>query len=81
MTYTPYNRTDIHLVQQIVGRRIRHIRKSIGLRQRELAAKTGVTRTHIANLESGKFNFTLERLVEIADALQCDLRDLLPKIR
>lgn len=50
--------------------RLRECRRAAGLRQRELAAKSGVATGYIGELEtSGDTNPTLETIGELAEAL------------
>ena len=48
---------------------IREIRLDKKLTQKELAAKSGIPRTVISRIESGKRNITLETLMNIAESL------------
>ena len=48
---------------------IREIRLDKKLTQRELAVKSGIPRTVISRIESGKRNITLETLMNIAESL------------
>src|SRR5437763_17041828 len=55
-------------------------RGEVGLSQRELAELTGTTQSAIARLERGGRPPRIDTLLNIADALQCDLIvDLTPK--
>ncbi|WP_420869695.1 helix-turn-helix domain-containing protein [Cohnella ginsengisoli] len=69
------------MVLKLLGRRVRERRERLYFRQEELAELIGVTRSSVANIETGRQNVGIERLVQLADALGCDLSDLLPKIR
>jgi transcriptional regulator with XRE-family HTH domain len=48
-------------------------RSSLGLSQRELAARVGTTQSAIARLERGGRPPRIDTLLRIADALDCDL--------
>lgn len=55
-------------------------RSSVGMTQKELAEKSGVNIRQIQRYESGSSgceNMTLKNAIAIADALECDVRDLL----
>ena len=63
-----------------IGQRIADLRKTIewtdgagirrtGMTQAELAARTGLQRSHIARLEAGKYGATIDVLSAIAGAL------------
>lgn len=62
---------------RLVGRRIRQLRGN-KLTQEELANLAGVARTSITNLERGRQRAPLHQLMRIADALGCEIHDLLP---
>ena len=60
--------------------KIKEIRKSKGLTQKALAEKAGINIRQIQKYESGEYdigNMTLKNAVSIADALKCEIRDLL----
>ena len=54
-----------------LGLNIAYYRKLKGLKQTDLAAKVGLSRTHISNLEAPNMptRISLEKLLDIADAL------------
>lgn len=59
---------------------IKEIRKSQGLTQKALAEKASINIRQIQKYESGEYdigNMTLKNAVSIADALKCEIRDLL----
>ncbi|MBF4400793.1 helix-turn-helix domain-containing protein, partial [Vibrio anguillarum] len=37
-----------------------------------------IDRSYMSRIERGKINITLEKLYQIADALGCDVKELLP---
>ena len=62
-----------------VGRRVRLLRERRGLTQEELAERSGVSRSLIANLETGaNRGLQIENAIKIADALGVSL-DLLAR--
>ena len=61
-----------------VGSLLLFYRKKLGMTQDELAAKTGVSRPQIANIESGRHDPPLSRLRAFADALCVSAKDLIP---
>lgn len=65
----------------IIGSRIQLLRKEQGLTQEFLAAQVGLTRTSITNLESGKQRVNLETLYDIAEWLDVEIYDLLPRLQ
>ena len=54
---------------QIIGEQIRSRRIGVGLTQKQLAAKAGITQSVLSRIESGKGNPTLSLLEELAAAL------------
>lgn len=61
-----------------LGRRINATRKRRGMTQEELADRVGLTRTSITNIEKGRQKVLSHLLVELSDALNVSLHDLLP---
>lgn len=55
---------------QIIGDRIRAIRKQKGISQQQLAENIGKTPTYISRLECGSRGATLETLIDIINELQ-----------
>ena len=49
-----------------IGDKIRLIRKESNLTQEQLSKKSGISRTHIAEIEAGKYSPTLRPLTAIA---------------
>ena len=60
----------------MVADRIKKIRKAKGITQEELAELSGLNRTHLYRLESGRQSMTLRTLKLIADALEVRVREL-----
>jgi len=48
---------------------LRELRKKTGLSQEEVAAKSGISRSSISEIETGKINITLNTLVSLAHAM------------
>jgi transcriptional regulator with XRE-family HTH domain len=61
-----------------LGRRIRASRDGAGFTQDQLAGRVGVTRSSVANTETGRQKIPVHVLVAIADALRIDPCALLP---
>src|SRR5688572_29604980 len=57
--------------------KILKIRKQRGLTQAELAERSGVSQQHIAKIERAKLDPKLSTLRRVADALGCEVRDLI----
>lgn len=57
---------------------LKSAREAKGLSQRALSARTGVPQSHISKIESGNADIRLSSLIEIARALELDLK-LVPR--
>lgn len=60
-----------------VGANVRMYRIRMGMRQDELAARVGLSRTSVVNMEGGNQNVSLSRLVHYAQALDVNVADLM----
>lgn len=61
-----------------LGKRIRQLRRAVGLSQSELAARVGVHASYIGHLETGRIKLPSENiLTRLARALGTDSEDLL----
>jgi transcriptional regulator with XRE-family HTH domain len=60
------------------GQRLRSARLAAGLTQRELARLAGMDRSALQRTEAGR-DVLLGTIVLLADALGCDLADLIPR--
>ena len=60
-----------------IGKRIQAARLSIGITQEQLAEKVNLSLTSISRLENGKAMVSIEKLFNIATALNTDLSVLL----
>ncbi len=63
---------------RLVGERVQRLRKRADLTQEGLAARVSMTRTSITNLEKGRQKLPLHQLLHVAEALDVDLKDLIP---
>ena len=61
---------------KIFGDHLRKLRAAAGLTQRQLAARVGTSSAAISNIEAGNNAPTLGTLVRLADALDCNVSDL-----
>ena len=62
------------------GKRIRDLRKSMGLSQEALADACGLDRTYIAGIERGERNVSLRNIRIIANSLEITISDLMKGI-
>lgn len=66
-----------HLAIQF-GQKLRAKRKELGVSQEKLALLSNIDRSYVGRVERGEMNITLEKAYELAEALGCDIRELLP---
>ena len=64
------------MIQQLIGNRIREVRKEKGYSQEELAALADLDRTYMTSVECGKRNISIVNLHRIAKALGVTLEEL-----
>ncbi len=55
--------------RRLFGLRLETARKSKGMRQQTLADAVGLDRTQITNIEAGRSSTSVDRLIELARAL------------
>jgi transcriptional regulator with XRE-family HTH domain len=55
---------------------LRKLREQMGLTQRDMAAKLGISQPTLARLEGGAQNIKLEVLERVCRSLRCDVGDL-----
>lgn len=60
-----------------LGARIRKRREELKISQEELADLVGLSTQHISNVENAKTRIGLEKLVSIANVLECSVDELL----
>jgi transcriptional regulator with XRE-family HTH domain len=63
-------------VKQLLGSRIREVRKACGLSQEQLAEMVDIDPRYVSRLELGKSSPSLGTLDAIANALGVEIRDL-----
>jgi transcriptional regulator with XRE-family HTH domain len=66
-----------HPLDAALGARVRLRRKELRLSQDELARKVGITFQQIQKYEHGTNRISFSRLIEICEALNCSLSDLI----
>ena len=59
---------------------VRSIRTTLRMTQEQLARRAGTTKSHVAQVESGKTNVGVDTLRKLFDAMFCDLL-VVPKAR
>lgn len=60
-----------------LGRNIFTRRKELGMSQNSLAEKLDISREHLAKIETAKRTVSLDLLIEIANALNTKVKDLI----
>lgn len=65
---------QLSVLQGQIAAEIAMQRQKLGLSQKELAARLGVTQGLVSRWEKGETNFTLSKLVEIASALELKMQ-------
>ena len=61
------------MIKELVGKRMRQLRKNIRLSQEALANECELDRTYIASVENGKRNISIINLEKITKALNVSL--------
>ncbi|WP_434939407.1 helix-turn-helix domain-containing protein [Shewanella sp. HL-SH8] len=60
------------------GAKLRGKRKALGISQDKLALLAEIDRSYAGRIERGEVNITLEKAYQLAEVLDCDIRELLP---
>lgn len=60
-----------------IGAAVRQMRKEAGLTQEKLSELSGVSRSHIAEIEAGKYSPTVKTLGAISQACGREIKNLL----
>ncbi|WP_197189471.1 helix-turn-helix domain-containing protein [Pseudoalteromonas sp. NGC95] len=63
-----------------IGKNIKVMRARREVSQAELAFKAGLNQSYLSRVENGSVNITVLKLKTVSDALQCNIRELLPEI-
>ena len=69
--------TQRHPFLEALGERVRNLRSRQGMTRRAVALAADVSERHLANLEYGAGNVSVLVLLQVANALQCSLAELL----
>ena len=75
---TMRRRPESERLYELVGRKVEQQRREAKLSQTQLAQRCGLARGSIANIERGNQRATLHTLWSLADALNVDMRLLVP---
>jgi len=60
------------------GRKLRAKRKTLGISQDKMALLAEMDRSYAGRIERGEVNITLEKVYQLAEVLECDVKELLP---
>ncbi|MBB1391527.1 XRE family transcriptional regulator [Shewanella vesiculosa] len=60
------------------GRKLRAKRKILGISQDKMALLAEMDRSYAGRIERGEVNITLEKVYQLAEVLECDVKELLP---
>lgn len=66
-------------LQEKFGNLVRLRRTELKLTQEELAEKADMHFTYVSSTERGERNISLANIEKLADALNCSMKDLMPK--
>ena len=69
------NNDELDLLHQL-GKRVAYLRKRKGMSQLELSLSTGISKTHLSDIECGRRNPSLLTLGTIAQGLGVTLEEL-----
>ena len=61
-----------------IGSKIRETRKNKSISQEQLALLTTIDRSYLGRIERGEVSITVEKLYQISQTLNVDLKILLP---
>lgn len=62
-----------------LGQNVKNRRLQKQWTQLELCYAAGIDLSYISRIERGQVNFSIEALLKVSTALECDARDLLPE--
>lgn len=63
----------------LLGEAIRRVREAAGYSQDKFAYEVGLSRTYYGSLERGEINATIMTLVKVTNALDIELKVIIPK--
>lgn len=68
---------DKQTVLKIISKNIKDIRKEKGYTQESFAEKMHVSWSYVSKLETGVLNLSIGKIVELANYLEVDVKELL----
>jgi transcriptional regulator with XRE-family HTH domain len=64
---------------KVLGTQIKIIRVKKDLSQQEVAARANITPSYMSRIENGSISTSVEKLYQIAQAMECHPAELLPE--
>jgi DNA-binding XRE family transcriptional regulator len=64
-------------LQVVFGQHLKAARLKAGLKQSDVAARTGLTQQYLSLIEAGQQNITLKTMILLAEVVDRDIRDML----
>jgi DNA-binding XRE family transcriptional regulator len=66
--------------QAVFGQHLKAARLKAGLKQSDVAARTGLTQQYLSLIEAGQQNITLKTMILLAEVVDRDIRDMLRRV-
>ena len=66
--------------QAVFGQHLKAARLKAGLKQSDVATRTGLTQQYLSLIEAGQQNITLKTMILLAEVVDRDIRDMLRKV-
>lgn len=63
-------------IKQLIGMRIKHLRRTKKMSQENLAEKSGISFKYVSSIERGKENPTLDTFIKMSLALDTEISEL-----
>ncbi len=73
-----YDSTKMKDLAKKFGSNLRNKRRDKGVSQDQLALQANIDRSYVGRIERGEVNITLEKAYQLAQVLECDVKELLP---
>lgn len=67
------------ILRSRLAENVRKRREASGLSQEALADRCGLHRTYVGSIERNERNLTIGTVLKIADALGCDILEIVPR--
>ncbi len=77
-SFSFYDSTKMKDLAKKFGSNLRNKRRDKGVSQDQLALQANIDRSYVGRIERGEVNITLEKAYQLAQVLECDVKELLP---